>query len=251
MTPQWTDIVLQLPLHQYAALGSVRHLSGLEAATDGTSVWLRGIPANTAPHPLLLQLPAICTFYMDNAKRLFRQGSITPTDILDDTLSWQPLPKWLTVTLPVSAMPHAVTEGARIQLVPSAQPVEATALLTTLELWRSYGETAPVVRLQQLSFAADDKDRVLIVGHPLPAIPGKAYVQDQQLLLPAGFELQPAGIAPLVRKQLDPEAAYLLLFYPDGNWERIPQHALVPATRRGIRATRAGASQHEIYDKLF
>ncbi|NML37656.1 hypothetical protein HHL17_10675 [Chitinophaga sp. G-6-1-13] len=251
MTPQFTGIILQLPLQQYAALGTVRHLPGLEAAADATSVWLRGISAIEPVHPLLLQLPAICTWYVDNAQRLFQKGDITPTAILDNSLPWQPLPKWLTVSLPVSGMPHPVTEGAGITLIPVAQPGETTALLTTLAHWHIYGETAPAIRLQQLSFAADNKDRVLIVGHPLPAIPGKAYVKEQQLLLPAGFALQPAGITSIIIQQLDPQHEYLLLFHPDGSWERIPQHALVPATRRGIRATHSGPAQPETYDNVF
>ncbi|MBC9914227.1 hypothetical protein [Chitinophaga varians] len=251
MMPPWTGIILQLPLQQYTALGTVRHLPRLEAAADNTAVWLRGIPATEPVDPLLLQLPAICTWYVDSAQRLFRKGDLTPTDILDNALVWQPLPKWLTVSLPVSGMPHPVNEGARITLIPIAQPGETTALLTTLAHWHTYGETAPAIRLQQLSFAADNQDRVLIIGHPLPSIPGKAYVREQQLLLPAGFALQPAGIAPLIVQQLDPQQEYLLLFHPDGSWERIPQHALVPATRRGIRATHSGPAQPETYDNVF
>lgn len=245
MMPAWKEVVLQLPLHQYTALGRVRHLPGLEIATDGSSVWLKGIPATETLHPLLLQLPAICTWYVDHQQRLFKKGDITPTAILNNTLSWQSLSQWLTVSLPVSGMPHAITESVSVRLLPANQPEETTALLTTLAEWRAYGEIAPLVRLQRLSFAADSQGRVLITGYPLPAIPGKEYTRVQQLLLPAGFTLHPAGIAPLIGQQLDPEKEYLLLFHADGNWERIPQHALVPATRRGIRATHPGTAQPE------
>jgi hypothetical protein len=57
------------------------------------------------------------------------------------------------------------------------------------------------------------------------------------LLLPAGFDFEAALLGPLLAQQLDAEGEALLLFAPDGNWERVPLAHLVPATRSAVRLT--------------
>ncbi|WP_212002884.1 hypothetical protein [Chitinophaga sp. HK235] len=239
MKPVLTEMVLQLATTQYRALGPVRCLPGLLAAADSHYIWVRGIPVSDKPHLLIQQLPTLCTWYLDDHNRLFKKGSLTPTDTLNTSLSWKPLPQLLEIELPVSLLPQPILQQYPVKLVPSAKALEVTALLTSLDTWYSYAATAPLSRLQRLTFAANAQGRVLICGTPLPAIPGQAYVQTQQLLLPAGFDFDPPGIKALVAQQLDPQQEHQLLFDTAGNWERIPQHAFVQASRRGIRATQS------------
>lgn len=237
MSRHLKEIVMLLPADKYTALGAVRCLPGLMAAADEKHIWLRGIAVAEKPNPLLLQLPALHTWLLDDQEQLFPVGGLTPVATLKK-LSWTRLPEFLPVVLPVSAMPAALPLPLPLQLIPCATPQNSDALLTTFTTWYNYGETAPKARLQALSFAASANHQVLITGHPLPPIPGKEYVLQAQLLLPAGYSFAPAGIAAIVARQLNPAPSELLLFHTDGTWEHIPATAFVKGSRSAIRLTK-------------
>jgi hypothetical protein len=110
-------------------------------------------------------------------------------------------------------------------------------LLTTLDAWRSYVETAPEVRLSGLYFAVAADARVLVLGTPLPPLPGQELWRCEDLLLPAGFDFEAPLLAPLLRRKLQPASDDVLLFAPDGRWERVPSAGLLPVTRSAVRLT--------------
>jgi hypothetical protein len=237
MNPYFKEIVLLLPAEKYAVLGNVRCIPGLLAAIDDQHLWLRGISTAEKTDPLLLQLPAIHTWWLDEQEQLFPPNGLTPIATLKK-LRWQSLPELLPVTLPASAMPAVLPNPLRLQLEACSTPQNSDALLTTFSAWHNYGTTAPEVRLQALSFAASAGGKVLITGHPLPPVPGKEYVLQHQLLLPAGYSFAPAGIAAIVSQQLNPAQTDLLLFHTNGTWECIPATAFVKASRSAIRLTK-------------
>ncbi|MCW3463829.1 hypothetical protein [Chitinophaga nivalis] len=237
MTPAIQEIVMQLPAGSLAALGPVRCFPGLQAAVTPTYIWLRGIPWPAPIAPQLHSLPALHTYLLDAGGQLFPLNGLTPVATLED-LPWQPLQTVLPITLPVSALPAQLPTPCNIQLIASDQVLPGNALRTTLDIWCDYAATAPLVRLQPLTFAAAAHGEVLIIGTPLPAIPGKAYVQYGQLLLPAGYTFNPPGIASLISAQLNPQQEDLLLFDHTGAWERISPAAFVPAGRSAARLTR-------------
>ncbi|MFY0254467.1 hypothetical protein ACDQ55_10985 [Chitinophaga sp. 30R24] len=236
MSGKKTEMILLLQAENYAVLGTVRHLPGLCAALDDQQLWLRGIPWPEKPDPLIQQLPAMHTYLLDKENRLFPLNGLTPVNTLKQ-LSWKPLPELLPITLPISAMPAALPNCLPLRLQPCLQPQSSYALLTTWQTWYNYGTTAAEARLKALSFAAAADHKVLIIGHPLPPIPGKEYILQHQLLLPAGYSFDPAGIAPIVSAHLNPAGQDLLLFDTTGAWERIPQTAFVTASRSAIRLT--------------
>ncbi|PSL46653.1 hypothetical protein CLV51_103634 [Chitinophaga niastensis] len=237
MTRNIKEIVMQLPADKYATLGAVRCLPGLLAAVDDDVLWLRGIPFTGKPDPEIRRLPATHTFLLDETNLLFPTDSLTPVATLK-SLHWKSLPELLQIVLPVSAMPAEITAKYQVQLAPAEKQQTTHALLTTLTAWCNYAETAPLIRLQPLTFAASDKNEVLIMGQPLPPIPGKEYVLQHKLLLPAGYEFNPAGIAFLVAAKLNPQQEDYLIFDATGTWECIPATAFVKAGRSAIRLTK-------------
>ncbi|MBO9732259.1 MAG: hypothetical protein J7623_26695 [Chitinophaga sp.] len=230
------EMVMLLPAAQYAALGAVRCLPGLTAAMDRDELWLRGIPYPEEPHPLILQLPALHTWLLNDNAQLFPMGKLTPVATLKQ-LNWISLPELLPVMLPVSGMPALLPAREPVQLAPSAEPQSGNALLTTFDNWYQYANMAPATRLQALSFATSADRQVLIMGSPLPPIPGQEYVLQEQLLLPAGYSFTPPGITTIVNQQLNAAQTDLLLFRTNGHWERIPTTAFVKADRSAVRLT--------------
>jgi hypothetical protein len=233
------ELIMVLSQTDKTALGSVRCLSGLQAAEEEGFIWVRGIPAQEQIDVLIRQLPALHTYVLDEENYLFPPGGLTPVGKLKP-LKWELLSSYITVELPVSALPGKVNQQHPIRLVPLGQSQAGNALLTDLATWKAYGEEAPLVRLQQTRFAVSQNNKVLIVGSPLPALPGKEYVLHDTLLLPCGYAFDPPEIGNLVIARLDPSKEALLLFDIDGSWEKIPKTVFVNSTRSAIRLTKGG-----------
>lgn len=234
------ELIIVLSQADKAALGSVRCLPGLQAAEDEGFIWVRGINALDNIDLRIRQLPSLHTYTLDADNNLFPPGGLTPVAKLKP-LKWVPVAEYITVQLPVSALPGKVSLQHLIKLMPSGRSQEGNVLLTDLATWQTYAETAPLVRLQQTRFAVSENNKVLIMGTPLPALPGKEYVLQDTLLLPCGFEFDPPVISELVIARLDPSKESLLLFDTDGTWEKVPKNAFVPSTRSAIRLTEGGS----------
>jgi hypothetical protein len=111
------------------------------------------------------------------------------------------------------------------------------ALLTSFEAWRTYAEAAPEIRLRGLRFAVSAERQVLLLGAPLPPLPGQEYWQQAGLLLPAGYDLEVPLLAPLLTSRLTSDSEALVLFTAEGGWALVPMAHLVPATRSAVRLT--------------
>lgn len=233
-----SEHILVLRAAHREALGAVRAVPGLRAAEAEGQLWLRGLPAAEAL-PLAVQaLPAVARYTLDAPGYLFEPGRLAPSRQLP-TLAWQPLDEWLPLELPTAALPGQHPPSYTVRLVPSARAAVGAALLTTLAEWLRYAEGAPAVRLQPLRFAAAADGRVLVLGTPLPPLPGQEHWLHEGLLLPAGFDLEAPVLAPLLARLLNPAGDALLLFAPDGSHECIPQAHLLPVTRAAVRLTAA------------
>jgi len=232
-----TERILVLAEAQRAALGTVRDQPGLRAAPDEAGqLWLRGLPA-TGPLPLALrQLPALASYDADAEGRLFPAGRPTPTGRLPE-LAWLPLAAFIPLEMPTAALPGHRPAPFAVRLVPSAAPRPGAALLTTLAALASYVEAAPAVRLAGLRFAVSAQRQALIMGTPLPPIPGQEYWLSAGLLLPAGFDFEVPLVAKLLAIQRANAAADVLLFFPDGEYEVIPTAQLHPVSRSAVRLT--------------
>lgn len=232
------EIIIILAAKDREALGAVRCLPGLRVAEAAGQLWLRGIETDVAPDLRLRQLPAVQTYVLDEYEYLFPAGGLTPVGKLDE-MRWTPLAAYIRPELPTSALPGKVEEGRYpVRLVPSGRAEAGGALVTPLAVWRQYAATAPEVRLQGLRFAASEHDQVLVLGTPLPPVPGKEYWLTHNLLLPAGFDFELPLAAGLLDAKLNPRNDAVLRFAPDGSWEKIPKQALVPAGRSAARLTK-------------
>jgi hypothetical protein len=233
------ELILVLSQTDKAALGSVRCLPGLQAASADGFIWVRGIPALEKIDLRIRQLPGLHTYLLDADDNLFPPGGLTPVGKLK-SLNWVALSLFITVELPVSALPGKLDQQHAIRLIPFGRSQTGNALLTDLGTWKAYAEHASLVRLQQTRFAVSEKNKVLIIGSPLPALPGREYVLQGTLLLPCGYDFDPPVISNLVITRLDPLKEALLLFDTNGAWEKIPKTAFVHSTRSAIRLTKGG-----------
>ncbi|GAA4043356.1 hypothetical protein GCM10022409_31680 [Hymenobacter glaciei] len=235
-----TERVLVLATADREALGRVRQLPGLQVAEAAGQLWLRGLPA-TGELPLPVRgLPALAVYALDADGRLFPAGQRTPTGRLPVGLAWQPIRAFVPLELPTAALPAQGAPAYRVQLRASVRAEAGVGLLTTLAAWHAYAETAPEIRLRALRFAVAADGRVLLLGTPLPPLPGQELWLHAGLLLPAGFDFEAPLLAPLLREKLQTAADDVLLFAADGSWECVPASAVLPVTRSAVRLTMEG-----------
>ncbi|MBX0290705.1 hypothetical protein K3G63_09665 [Hymenobacter sp. HSC-4F20] len=243
-----TERVLLLSETGGLALAAVRSQPGLrvarEAAGAESRLWVRGLPPTGQLALAVRQLPTISTFGLDAEGRLFPVASLTPTTQLPSELEWQPIQEFLRLELPTAALPGQLPAPHPLRLVPASRAMEGAALLTTLAAWQTYASSAPEIRLQRLRFAVAGPERVLVLGTPLPSVPGQEHWLHHNVLLPAGLEFESPLLALLVAQKYNPHGNALLLFAADGSLERIPHAYLVPATRSAARLT-TGSSEHD------
>ncbi|MGI4874108.1 MAG: hypothetical protein ACRYFX_23355 [Janthinobacterium lividum] len=230
--------ILVLDAAYRAALGSVRDQPGLQAATDAGQVWLRGLPATELLPLALRQLPTRAAYVADTEGRLFPVGKHTPTGRLP-LLAWQPLAQLVPLEVPTAALPGQVPPAGTLRLVAATRPRPGTALLTTLAALAQYAETAPAVRLAAWRFAVSGRGQALLLGTPLPPLPGQELWLSEGLLLPAGLESEVPLAARLLAHRLNPSGNAVLLFDAAGEWEFIAAEYLHPVTRAAVRLTAA------------
>jgi hypothetical protein len=228
--------VLVIEAKYREALSAVRGVTGLKAAGDGEFIWLWGITAGDTTNKLIVSLPILYSYTLNETGLLFPDGSKTPTKKLPD-FDWMPIKKFMPVTMPVSAMPGSAPAKMAVVLSRTGQIKETYALLVTLSDWKIYADSAPETRLRQLSFAVSAYGETLIYGQPLPNIPGRAYWRRGQMLLPAGFDFDPPVTAELIAVQLNGDQSAFMLFGADGNWQNIPLAAFQSARRSAVRLT--------------
>jgi hypothetical protein len=231
------EYIFQIDMQHLPVLGSIRCRKNLQAAADGNSIWLKGIDAIEMMDMELKKLPIQHTFQIDQENQLFRQDGLVPIGKLQ-ALQWQNLASFIKVEPPISALPASIDEGINIQLIESANEQKSTALLTSLQLFKDYAETAPAIRLERLAFAVSDKDEVFIVGHPLPPLPGKEFWQSADIFIPAGLDFELQMAKSFVNKKMNEQGEAILVFDKDGSCQKIEKSFLVEAKRSAVRLTK-------------
>lgn len=229
------EIILTIAKHDLPVLGSIRDIDGLKAAADDDQIWVRGLNSIVQELSPVRKLPVKNRFTVNGNGLLFPAGGVTPVGSLKE-LEWKKISEFVTVELPSSAGPGALPQALRLSLTPSTTIYPGAALLTSLKDWKAYGETASRVRLARLTFAVSENREVLIMGEPLPSLPGREYWLNQGMLIPSGYDFEFPLITAIVRQQLCTDGV-VTIFNDDGSWFSIDHHFFVPATRSAIRMT--------------
>lgn len=228
---EWVFII---SMKNKARLGTVRCLTDWVAAEDETTIWLKGGNSGEPVDLKIRQLPIDQIFLLDEKMQLFPVKGKTPVGLLQ-SMDWKVLTDFISVELPVAALPAQQMDTYEPRLVPAEKEQPCEVLLTDWATWSAYAMKAPAIRLSPLQFAASASDDVLVLGTPLPPIPGKTYWRDQQLFIPAGWAFEVGINAQILSRSLCPEKETFLLFDEKGQWERIPGSAFVKASRSAVR----------------
>jgi hypothetical protein len=236
MAKDTTVFLLKLDRKDERPLFRLRTESRLEVAETKSFLWVRANQVDKALQQQLKALPSIGTYRLEQGL-LFPEGGSVPTGSLPTSLKWQAVGDWVTPEPPPSVMPplKAPEPAWSLELVKATQEQAVVALLVKADAWFDYVETAPKARLDALSFALSDDKRALIIGQPLPPLPGQLYWQVEQLLLPAGWSLAHPVLGPLLSQSMSPKSGGYALVHDHKNWEVIPFANVIAADRASVR----------------
>jgi len=227
------EIIVRIVPEDIGGFGTVRTWPELRVAVSGDECWIRGLPFDSS---LLAKLPIKAVYRIDEQQRLFGLKDKTPHSVLKK-MSWEPLQSFLTLELPVSAFPASTDERLHVKLSPATGTTAPVAIMTHLDAWKRYADSAPLIRLQRLRFAVCASGEVLVLGTPLPSLPGMTYYSHEHLLLPSGYDFDPPAASPFITSRLAAGGDTLILFHADGQWEKISGSSFIGATRSAIRHT--------------
>ena len=219
-------------------LAALRLFPGIEFAEVGGTYWLRGRNVADGLEHELKKIPGLARFDLVSSDRLRPAGSRIPDRILP-AANWRPLRETLVPALPVAALGGQTTHRIPISLVRTTSEQPASGLMIALDDWVAYANTAPLVRLVPLRFAAMEKREVLVLGNPLPPIPGRRYAAAEGLLVPSGFAWSPPVDGAVIAQLLGLTPEDVAVLADDGTHQVIHREQFVPASRSAARRTLA------------
>jgi hypothetical protein len=244
---------VRLDLRDASRAASLRRIPGISSRLLGDGFWLRGSSCDAQLANLLTQLPATDRYLVDPQGLATRQGCLLPTMRIPDA-GWTALSTAFALSLDIPALPGAAPERHPLRLIRSHHERAVTALVCAWDAWAQWSDEAPAHRLKPLRFTRSG-DQSLVLGDPLPPLPGQYHHLHGAVILPAGHDLDPLADPAMLREIFRLSAgdyALVHLVVPDprpadGNdaasWELIPASAIASADRATVRATHGDESR--------
>ena len=165
----------------------------IEVTRDDSGIWLRGESMSGELDVALMGLPGQRLEVLDDG-RLRIPGSIIPIAVLPRG-PWYPIESVLRRSLPTAALPGAVRQGLNripVKLVQTSIVRPVVALVTGMSALGSWSASNALVRHQGLRWLVLSGTNALVVGTPLPSLPGQRLWRSGRCWLPAGKMYSPA-----------------------------------------------------------
>ena len=178
-------------------LARLRSRHGLEVCLQEDTIWLRGRDSDEELAKKLRSLPGERFAVLPDGQ-LVPDGCRVPKGHLPES-PWASLSQTVSVEIETPALGAESRDRVAVRLVRGGETREANLLLTTLDTWTTYAETAPLVRLEPLAFAVNGVGDVLVRGVPLPPLPGVRLVEEKGIAVPCGWTWEPAVDADVLR----------------------------------------------------
>lgn len=231
------EIVLLLSKKNLASVAEIRCKENIFIAEENEHLWLKAINQENFDIDLK-KIPSLKTYFLKE-NYLFEQKNVIPSKKIP-LLRWYPVTDFIRPDFSVSLPSGQNKESYSIKIIKSDKFHDSDAILTDLSTLKIFANSAPEIRLKKLLFAVSNSGKVIIVGNPLPSIPGNDYWLNGNLLLPCGYDFEIPVISSFISDKLDPQRVSYIIFDKNGDWQRIFRENFVTMTRSGIRLTRVG-----------
>jgi hypothetical protein len=238
-------------------LTSLWNVSGCEVAVNSEGLWVR-YESSEDSGDLFRTLPGAYFFHDDHPLGLRHLGCSMVCRALP-TMTWSTPTAIANIRLPPaqSFSKTLITDAGQgddidqglgrvaIRLRPRADQCEADGLMCRIEDWLDYVGRVSTRRFQTLRFAARQDGRVLVVGRPVPALPGIFLANHDRILILTSDQWHPAVSPTTLRRRWKVTSHDWLLWIDESTVEIIPDDRFVAATRASARATAADLNSFE------
>lgn len=226
---------VRLPVADAAAAAELRCDAGVTACLDGAWLWLRGTGGGPVLGDRLTRLPGAERYRVEPTGNAIPLGCVLPATTLPTT-GWTPVREHFRLQAPSPAMPGAQPDRIDLELVDCGQESPVAALRCAWGAWLAWAATAPRHRLDRLRFARAGRE-ALVLGDPLPPLPGVRLWRCGPCLLPAGRGFALVAEPGLLARVFGVSTGDLVVVDQDGTWSVVPAAAVAPAQRNLVRST--------------
>lgn len=227
----------RLPVDAAPALAALRLQTGIRQGLEGKSLWLRGDRLDDALRDQLLRLPAGVLYEHLPDGQLRADDQLVPVTRLP-VLDWKPLSEMLAIELPTGGLAGELPSRVPLTLVRAERYQPPDVLLIPFDEFARWGESAPAVRMSKLRFAVRADNLALVQGEPLPPLPGRLFVSQSGIAVPAGWTWDPPVDAAALVAMWNLVEGELLLWESAETIQRIAMDEFVRCTRSSLFATR-------------
>lgn len=252
------------------ALISLRDRPEFEGVINGTDLWMR-VDCSIAKDAvrILALVPDAELFSLDERQRLTPINRSVPVGLLPNGLEWKPIGHLTRLWLPAllqdthdngrpadSSSSSALPMRLNLKWIPSKQFVAPGGMLCAFSDWSSYVLNNIHSKWQTLRFACRGESglethtkgktsglNTLVVGEPIPSIPGVRLVNCEQVLTPLAFTWSPGVPAQAIRRALRVAESDWLLWESEPSLEILLDSKLIATTRASVRATEAALTE--------
>ncbi|MBI1246251.1 hypothetical protein GC197_00215 [bacterium] len=227
--------VWRLKREDVVKLAHVRYLPGLEVRESDGLVWLRANEPSDELQAKLVHLPAIQSVTLADGQ-LVDRGKRVPQGYLPED-SWVRLTDWIQIRLPTGGFSGLLPESVPLRMQRQDRVQRTDIMLTSFFAWDLYATSAPQVRLDQLAFAVNATQQVVVRGTPLPPIQGVHFVTHGPIAVEAGWTWSPAIALEVLAQVMQLQSGQTSLLYSNGSWTVLNEVDFAKATRASVRAT--------------
>jgi hypothetical protein len=223
-----------LPGESAEWLAACRNVPALQVAESDGVIWVSGPDRTVLDSNVLVAVPEIQLFELDDEQRLTPIGNLLSVGRLPD-LNWKSLREQVRPRLPTAGFASRQFQTVRLELERSSAERDVNVVIVGGDKLRALADTIPAARLKAWKLAVRSDGDVLVWGSALPPLEGKRFCEEAGVAFPAGLAPQPAISSAAIARQLGRRAGELLLWSSDSRIERIAAGHFTQATRVAIR----------------
>lgn len=228
---------LKIAIANKEHLANIRAWDNLKVASAGDSYWVTNFTVKQIHSVEVKQIPYKEIFYL-KGNQLYPMDSLLPS-MAEPKLLFTPIQKAFPLTIAKENHNYfGLQEKISVHVVSANEEQKATALLTSYTELKAYIQTAPNFRLKVLRWVLINDDEVMIFGDPLLPIQGVAYWQNDNHLLPVGYNFDLPILAADFAYHVDESNFNWIIWNTDFTYFLLEKSKLMPLSRTSFRRSK-------------
>ena len=218
-------------------LAPLRKWSNLKVAFDKDQIWVSNFDHYQIESIDVKSVPYKTIFYRKDSK-LFLLNSLLP-DRNEPSFLWTPIERAFPLEIKNANYNYfGIEEKVTIKLVRDEVEREAEVLLTDISTLENYLNSAPEIRLKNLTWVVIGTSEVLIFGKPLLPINGTVFWKNQDAIIPVGYNFELSILSETINKKINANKSAWVIWFKDATYFSLEKSQLMPLSLSSFRKTK-------------